>query len=83
MLAQLGAHPAFPSTSVGLVARALISVPTIQSSTGWWVALGIYAGCTFLWFLGVSLLYEAYGGFMRPWAGSGRVPIGRVYRGSA
>ncbi|KAK4055417.1 hypothetical protein OIO90_003255 [Microbotryomycetes sp. JL221] len=81
-LAQLAIYPTLPSTSV-LLRRDIVNVPTLNSSTAYYVALGVYAGCTFLWLVVVVLWLDFIRCFVRPWSTAGRVPIGQVYRSAA
>ncbi|KAM0790980.1 hypothetical protein ACM66B_004282 [Microbotryomycetes sp. NB124-2] len=81
-LAQLAIYPTLPSTSV-LLRRDVVDVPTLQTSTAYYVALGVYAGCTLLWLVIVVLWLDIIRSFVRPWSGGGRVPIGQVYRSAA
>ncbi|KAK4048117.1 hypothetical protein OIV83_004987 [Microbotryomycetes sp. JL201] len=81
-LAQLAIYPTLPSTSV-LLRRDVVDVPTLQTSTAYYVALGVYAGCTFLWLVVVVIWLDIVRGFVKPWSGGGRVPIGQVYRSAA
>lgn len=86
ILAQLALYPAVPPTR-NISARALVSVPTIQPSTGWWVALAVYSTCTFIWFFGVFIWMDLLCGFFARWRGVGaggkNVEIERIYKGAA
>lgn len=37
------------------------------SRTAWWIALGIYCGCVFIWLVGVVVIYETLWSFRRRW----------------
>ncbi|BGP27237.1 proteophosphoglycan ppg4 [Rhodotorula toruloides] len=86
ILAQLALYPSVPPTR-NLSARTLIDVPTIQPSTGWWVALAVYSTCTFIWFFGVFVWRDLLCGFFARWRGIGTngkpVEIERIYKGAA
>ncbi|BGP10959.1 hypothetical protein JCM10049v2_006853 [Rhodotorula toruloides] len=86
ILAQLALYPSVPPTQ-NLSARALVDVPTIQPSTGWWVALAVYSTCTFIWFFGVFIWRDLLCGFFARWRGVGaggkNVEIERIYQGAA
>lgn len=82
-LVQIALSPSLPSTSLSLVSRAIVDVPTIRTSTAWWVAVGVYSACTFLWIVVVSVWFDLVVGFVKPWGTGGRVPIGKVYRGAS
>ncbi|GAA5914795.1 hypothetical protein JCM6882_007275 [Rhodosporidiobolus microsporus] len=85
LLCQLALYPSLPSSALRNIAtRALVDVPDIQASTGWWVAAGIYAACTAGWFFGVFLWQEIGRGLFGQWGGGGkRVEIEKVYSGAA
>ncbi|GAA5881799.1 hypothetical protein JCM16303_006459 [Sporobolomyces ruberrimus] len=83
ILVQVALFPAFPSANSTLAIfarRAIIPVPNVAESTGWWVAVGVYAACTAVWLFGVCLWRECGRGYLRRWgAGGGRVQIEKVY----
>lgn len=82
MLALLAGTPSLPSTSLRLFHRSF-DIPTLSISTAYWVALAVYATCTFLWAFVVCFWVDFVRGFLRPWGSVGRVPISQVYRGAA
>ncbi|ORY47191.1 hypothetical protein BCR35DRAFT_356218 [Leucosporidium creatinivorum] len=82
-LVQIALSPSLPSTSIRLATRGIVDIPTLRTSTAWWVAVGIYSACTFLWVIVIALWVDLYLAFIKPWVTGGRVPIGRVYRGAS
>lgn len=82
-LVQIALSPSLPSTSIRLATRAIVDIPTLRTSTAWWVAVGIYSACTFFWVVIIGLWLDLYLAFIKPWGTGGRVPIGRVYRGAS
>ncbi|BGP51182.1 hypothetical protein JCM10450v2_007111 [Rhodotorula kratochvilovae] len=85
LLCQLARYPAVPSpTSRNIAMRALVDVPDIRASTGWWVAVATYAACTAAWFFGVFLWKELGREFFVRWKrGDRSVEIEKVYAGAA
>ncbi|GAA6052932.1 hypothetical protein JCM3770_006740 [Rhodotorula araucariae] len=85
ILCQLALFPAVPSpTSRNIAMRALVDVPNIRPSTGWWVAVAIYASCTAAWFFGICLWKELGRECYARWKRSNRnVEIEKVYAGAA
>ncbi|GAA6064006.1 hypothetical protein JCM10212_001401 [Sporobolomyces blumeae] len=87
ILVQVALYPAFPSAaSMNAVIgrRAVVPVPDLASSTGWWVAVGVYAACTAVWLFGICLVRECGRAYLRRWGGGGgRVQIEKVYDDSA
>ncbi|GAA5853224.1 hypothetical protein JCM8547_000247 [Rhodosporidiobolus lusitaniae] len=85
LLIQLALYPALPSSILtNLSTRALVGVPSIQASTGWYVALGIYAACTGIWFFFVFVWREIGRDFVGNWSAGGRpVAIEKIYSGAA
>ncbi|GAA5824684.1 hypothetical protein JCM11251_005300 [Rhodosporidiobolus azoricus] len=85
LLCQLAIYPSLPSPSLrNIASRALVDVPDIEASTGWWVAVGFYSACTAVWFFGVFLWWELGHELFAKWAGGGkRVEIEKVYSGAA
>ncbi|KAL8286614.1 hypothetical protein RQP46_004142 [Phenoliferia psychrophenolica] len=87
-LVQLALDPSLPTTSSNLnssdfVPRDTIAVPTLRTSTAFWVAVGLYALCTFLWGTVVCLWLDLGRGYLSLWERGGQVQIGRVYANSA
>ncbi|GAA6016143.1 hypothetical protein JCM11491_000681 [Sporobolomyces phaffii] len=86
-LVQVALYPAFPAANSALgifTRRAIIPVPSVAESTGWWVAVGVYAACTAIWLFGVCFWNECGRGYLRRWGGGGgRVQIEKVYVNSA
>ncbi|KAK4701407.1 hypothetical protein P7C70_g4828, partial [Phenoliferia sp. Uapishka_3] len=60
-----------------------IPVPTVRSTTVFWVAVGVYGLCTLLWVAVVCLWLEFWRGYLSLWEQGGQVRIGRVYSTSA
>lgn len=58
-------------------------VPTLRTSTAFWVAVGIYGLSTFIWGIVVCLWYELGRGYLSLWEQSGQVRIGKVYTRTA
>jgi hypothetical protein len=83
LLVQLGYHPSLPSLSISnLSSRALVAVPDIKASTGWWVAVGVYAACTAAWFFGV-FCWKEVSKVMKQNGGAGKpFEIEKVYTGA-
>ncbi|GAA5954084.1 hypothetical protein JCM3765_005285 [Sporobolomyces pararoseus] len=83
ILCQVALYPAFPaanSTLAIFARRAIIPVPSVAESTGWWVAVGVYAACTALWLFGVCFWKECGRGYLKRWGGGGgKVQIEKVY----
>ncbi|KAI5477314.1 zeaxanthin epoxidase [Pseudohyphozyma bogoriensis] len=89
VLSQLALSPSLPSTSTsssyfsGLASRSLsLSIPHLNASTAWWVALAVYGLCTFLWAFVVMFWVEFVRGYVRNWGTGKEVKVGRVYRGA-
>lgn len=84
LLVQLGFHPSLPSaSSPTLITRALVDVPNIKASTGWWVAVGIYSVCTAVWFFGVVCWREVLQAIQKGGGAGKAFEIEKVYTGSA
>ncbi|KPV71534.1 uncharacterized protein RHOBADRAFT_50421 [Rhodotorula graminis WP1] len=85
VLCQLARYPSVPSpTSRNIAARALVGVPDIEPSTGWWVAVGVYGACTAAWFFGVLVWKELGRDYYSRWkSGDRSVEIEKVYAGAA
>ncbi|GAA5899948.1 uncharacterized protein JCM6883_006044 [Sporobolomyces salmoneus] len=89
ILCQVALFPAFPAANSTLAIfirrrASIVPVPNIAESTGWWVAVGVYAACTAVWLFGVCLWRECGRGYLRRWGGGGgRVQIEKVYVDSA
>lgn len=85
VLCQLALYPSIPSpTSRNIAVRALVSVPSIEPSTGWWVAVAVYSACTAAWFFGVLLYKEIGRDYYKRWkSGDRSVAIEKVYGGAA
>ncbi|GAA5936908.1 hypothetical protein JCM10213_000136 [Rhodosporidiobolus nylandii] len=85
LLCQLALYPSLPSSETRNIAtRALVDVPYIRASTGWWVAVGVYAACTAAWSGGVVLWKEVGREYYGRWGSGGKnVAIEKVYAGSA
>ncbi|GAA5942091.1 uncharacterized protein JCM15063_002001 [Sporobolomyces koalae] len=87
LLCQVALYPALPAANSVLAIfsrRAIIPVPDVAESTGWWVAVGVYAACTAVWLFGVCLWKECGRGYLRRWGGGGgKVQIEKVYTDSA
>ncbi|KDE04051.1 hypothetical protein MVLG_05490 [Microbotryum lychnidis-dioicae p1A1 Lamole] len=77
-LVQIALSPSLPTASV-LARRNLVGVPTLRSSTPWWIATGLYAGCTTLWILVVCTWLGFVRGYVRHWH-RGDVAITKVYQ---
>ncbi|GAA5995328.1 uncharacterized protein JCM10292_005105 [Rhodotorula paludigena] len=83
LLCQLALYPSLPATR-NIASRALVGVPDIEASTGWWVAVGVYATCTALWFFVVFLWKELGRDYFAHWSRGGQaVEIEKVYAGAA
>ncbi|GAA5849594.1 hypothetical protein JCM9279_007281 [Rhodotorula babjevae] len=84
VLCQLARYPSVPSpTSRNIAARALVGVPDIEPSTGWWVAVAVYAASTAAWFFGVLLWKELGRDYYSRWkSGDRSVEIEKVYAGA-
>ncbi|GAA6030763.1 hypothetical protein JCM8097_008864 [Rhodosporidiobolus ruineniae] len=83
LLVQLARYPSLPSPLLRNIAtRALVDVPDVQASTGFWVAVGIYAACTAAWF--VHFLWVEIGReLVGKWGGGGnRTEIKKDLQGS-
>ncbi|SCZ92036.1 BZ3500_MvSof-1268-A1-R1_Chr5-3g08295 [Microbotryum saponariae] len=77
-LVQIALSPSLPTASV-LTRRDLVGVPTLRSSTPWWIATGLYAGCTMLWIFVVCIWLGFVRGYVRHWH-RGDVAITKVYQ---
>lgn len=59
-------------------------MPDIEPSTGWWVAVAVYAASTAAWFFGVLLWKELGRDYYSRWKSADRsVEIEKVYAGAA
>ena len=82
IISQLAISPTLPT----LLAPRALQVTKLDASTAWWIAIALYASSTVIWIIGIVVIREFWGGYLKIWRfglGKRQVDLKTVYSSTA